>query len=108
MVKDRKQLRSLGVEDTLVDAGYSVMISDVRMPGMSGIALAEEAVRRRPDLRVILISGFIAIRYVCIGLSRKSRSLAPSCVTLPTAPLDAMSATAAAHRAGGSDARTAR
>jgi FixJ family two-component response regulator len=29
------------------------------MPDMSGTALAEEAVRRRPDLRIIFISGFV-------------------------------------------------
>jgi DNA-binding NtrC family response regulator len=64
----------------LVDAGYRVlqaeggaqalvlldghpslrlMISDIRMPDMSGITLAEEAVRRHSNLRVILISGFV-------------------------------------------------
>ena len=78
VVDDDQDVLSV-VEDTLVDAGYRVlqaeggaqalvlldwhpslrlMISDICMPGMSGIALAEEAVRRRPDLRIIFISGF--------------------------------------------------
>ena len=40
------------------DPFLRMMISDIRMPAMSGIELAEEAVRLRPKLRVILISGF--------------------------------------------------
>lgn len=37
----------------------SVLVSDVVMPGgMGGPALAEHARRRRPDLRVVLISGY--------------------------------------------------
>jgi CheY-like chemotaxis protein len=79
VVDDDQETRSL-VAGFLVDAGYLViqaadgaqalalltddrslrmMISDIRMPAMSGIELAEEAVRRHPKLRVILISGFI-------------------------------------------------
>ena len=79
VVDDDQDVRSI-VADFLIDAGYLVlqaadgvqalalltddlslrmMISDIRMPGMSGIELAEEAVRRHPKLRVILISGFI-------------------------------------------------
>jgi CheY-like chemotaxis protein len=81
-LKNAYSLRSPGVEDTLVDAGYSVMISDVRMPGMSGIALAEEAVRRRPNLRVILISGFIArtavyTNYSSVATEFGNQNLAP-------------------------------
>ena len=79
VVDDDQEVRSI-VADFLADAGYWVlqaadgaqalvliaddpflrmMISDIRMPKMSGIELAEEAVRLRPKLRVILISGFI-------------------------------------------------
>jgi DNA-binding NtrC family response regulator len=39
------------------DPFLRMMISDIRMPKMSG-EVAEEAVRLRPKLRVILISGF--------------------------------------------------
>ncbi len=34
------------------------LVSDVAMPGMSGTVLAETALRLRPDLRIILITGF--------------------------------------------------
>jgi CheY-like chemotaxis protein len=37
----------------------AILFTDVRMPGMSGIELAEEAQRIRPDLRVVLTSGYI-------------------------------------------------
>jgi DNA-binding NtrC family response regulator len=36
----------------------ALMVTDIRMAGMSGLELAEAAVARRPDLRVILISGY--------------------------------------------------
>ncbi len=36
----------------------SVLLSDVVMPEMNGRLLAEEAVRRRPSLRVIFMTGY--------------------------------------------------
>jgi CheY-like chemotaxis protein len=36
-----------------------VLLADVRMPGMTGTELAEEARRLRPDLSVILTSGYV-------------------------------------------------
>jgi len=39
------------------EEGFDVVISDVSMPGMSGVELVEEVYRRDPDLPVILISG---------------------------------------------------
>ena len=35
-----------------------VMVTDVRMPGMSGLELAEMARQRRSDLKIILMSGY--------------------------------------------------
>ena len=35
-----------------------VLVTDVRMPGMTGLELSAEALSRRSELRVILISGF--------------------------------------------------
>ena len=36
-----------------------VLFADIRMPGMSGIELAEVAQRSRPDLRIVLTSGYV-------------------------------------------------
>ena len=35
-----------------------LMLSDVMMPGMQGTELAEDAIRLRPELKVILMSGY--------------------------------------------------
>lgn len=35
-----------------------MIITDIRMPDMSGIELAERATQRRSDLKIILISGY--------------------------------------------------
>jgi PAS domain S-box-containing protein len=65
------QLQGLGFETVeaenaeralaLIDAGgrFDLLFSDVVMPGsMNGIALADEATRRRPGLKVLLASGY--------------------------------------------------
>jgi CheY-like chemotaxis protein len=39
-------------------AQFDVLIADVQMPAVDGIALAEKGLKLRPKLRVILISGF--------------------------------------------------
>ena len=36
----------------------TLLLSDIHMAGMSGIELANEALKRRPDLRVVLTSGY--------------------------------------------------
>jgi CheY-like chemotaxis protein len=37
---------------------YDLLISDVQMPGLDGIGLAEQGLALRPTLRVLLMSGF--------------------------------------------------
>jgi two-component system cell cycle response regulator CpdR len=39
-------------------ARFDVLVADVQMPGIDGIALAEKSLKLQPKLRVILISGF--------------------------------------------------
>lgn len=38
--------------------GVDILVTDLAMPGMSGIELAREVLRMRPDLPVVLCSGF--------------------------------------------------
>ena len=40
----------------------TLLLSDVRMPGMTGIELADKARRRRPGLKIILTSGYTVER----------------------------------------------
>ena len=44
----------------LLDAGLAadVLVSDYAMPGMNGLALIEEARKRRPDLPALLLTGY--------------------------------------------------
>jgi CheY-like chemotaxis protein len=78
VVEDEALLLML-VAETLRDAGYVVyeagdgvaalshlqnrpeialMISDIRMPGMNGYEVTEAAISLRPDLRVLLMTGY--------------------------------------------------
>ena len=47
------QLLAAGVEPQL-----SVILSDINMPGMDGLALLREVKRRRPDLPVIIVTAY--------------------------------------------------
>jgi len=38
--------------------GFDVMVTDIRMPGMSGIELSQVAADRHAALKIILISGY--------------------------------------------------
>lgn len=39
-------------------SGFDVMVTDIRMPGMSGFELCDLASRRHQDLKIILMSGY--------------------------------------------------
>lgn len=49
-------LEALELLEERSDVG--LMFTDCRMPGMSGPELAEAATQRRPDLRVVLVTGY--------------------------------------------------
>ena len=43
---------------TLAEATFDLLISDIRMPGMSGLEVLERAKTAYPHIRVVLITGF--------------------------------------------------
>jgi signal transduction histidine kinase/BarA-like signal transduction histidine kinase len=55
-------------------ASYDLLLSDVVMPGMSGAALAQEARKRHPGLRVLLMSGYPDDDLVAHELARQEVS----------------------------------
>ena len=48
-----------------------VMVTDVRMPGMSGFELSDLAQSRRGDLKIVLISGYFVPEPVARRVLRK-------------------------------------
>ncbi len=42
----------------LEQTGFDVMVTDIRMPGMSGLELSDLASDRHANLKIILMSGF--------------------------------------------------
>jgi DNA-binding NtrC family response regulator len=53
------------------DPTVQLLITDIRMPEMSGIQLADLATQRNPGLKVILISGFFVAQQVHRRFLRK-------------------------------------
>lgn len=41
-----------------VQGGYDLVVSDIRMPAMDGIAMAKEIALRFPALRIMLVTGY--------------------------------------------------
>jgi len=49
----------------------ALLLSDIRMAGLSGIDLAEQAARLRPQLRIVLMSGYFLPQPVARRFLRK-------------------------------------
>jgi len=58
-----------------------LLITDVMMPGISGYALSEQVKRRRPEIRVLFMSGFVLVP-AHYGLSGEDRGLEPGAAIL--------------------------
>jgi CheY-like chemotaxis protein len=46
---------------TVASTQFDVVMTDVRLPGMSGIELARHLIKQHPDLPVVIASGYGAI-----------------------------------------------
>jgi CheY-like chemotaxis protein len=91
VVDDDAEVREI-LAETLIEFGYAVvqansgeealpmldsrsdldlLITDVRMPGMSGLELVEQARSRSPALKVIVISGYFLPQPVAVRFLKK-------------------------------------
>lgn len=43
------------------DGGFDVLVSDVHMPGLDGISLAQKATTLAPSIKLVLMSGFAEV-----------------------------------------------
>ncbi|HVJ16734.1 MAG TPA: sigma-54 dependent transcriptional regulator [Polyangiaceae bacterium] len=87
----REALERLDTED------HQVLLVDINMEGMSGLELCRAALRKRPDLMVIVMTGFGSVEHAVEAM----RAGAHDFVTKP-APMDALRMTverALRHRA---------
>jgi two-component system cell cycle response regulator CpdR len=48
--------------DALGDDDYDLLITDIVMPGLDGIALALKVAKERPDMAILMMTGFAAER----------------------------------------------
>lgn len=77
MVEDGiEALTALGVAD------YDLLLTDIVMPGMDGIALALKVAREKPDLRILLMSGYAAERQRAHNLEELIHRVIPKPFTL--------------------------
>jgi CheY-like chemotaxis protein len=64
------------------DGGYDLLVSDVKMPLMDGIALAHKAAGRWPGLPILLMTGFADQRERAEDLSKVIRDVVTKPFTL--------------------------
>jgi two-component system cell cycle sensor histidine kinase/response regulator CckA len=65
------------------DFGSMLVLTDVLMPGMNGVQLAERVARDHPEVRIAFMSGFSSDELARSGLGSPMRSLLNKPFTLP-------------------------
>lgn len=70
--------------EILEDVGdrFDLLLSDIKMPVMDGIALALNAARALPDLPILLMTGYADQRERAHGLDQLVRDIVPKPFTL--------------------------
>jgi DNA-binding NtrC family response regulator len=69
---------------TLEEAPFDAVMTDIRLPGMSGIELAKELAKRYPTLPVVIASGFGAVNMeVLLGKKMPTVLMLPKPYDLP-------------------------
>jgi two-component system, cell cycle response regulator CpdR len=63
--------------------GYDLILSDIRMPVLDGIALAHAAAEEFPATRILLMTGFAEQRERAESLSRIVHDIVPKPFSLP-------------------------
>ena len=81
---------------TRADGGFDLLLTDIQMPVMDGIALALSVARDFPDLTILLMTGFAAQRERASGLN----AIVHDVVTKPFSVHDIRTAVADALAAG--------
>jgi cyclic di-GMP phosphodiesterase len=82
-VLTREQFRCISATDSREAAGlldrqpFDVLLSDVRMPGLSGLDLLTRVRRVRPDCRVVLMTGFAIQESISQALELGAYDLIP-------------------------------
>lgn len=71
-IKERLELRDFRVDtatsgqealDKLDRTGYDAIVLDLMMPGLNGLETLKQALKKRPDLQIILLTGQASIKY---------------------------------------------
>lgn len=65
---------ALSACEVLESENVDILVSDVNMPYMSGLELARVAIERKPNIRIIFVSGYQEFSYVQEALSLKAYS----------------------------------
>ena len=64
------------------EQGFDLLLTDIKMPVMDGIALALSAARDHPDMTILLMTGYADQRERAYGLDRLIHDVVPKPFTL--------------------------